>query len=183
MDCKEFRELLDLYVDGELSTEATFSARAHLQGCSACGRVEQQMVRLRAAIKRLVNEREPPSELRRKVRLVGRPGWQKFIPGMRLEPPTVIDGGETKASLWHKKIALPVPAFAVILLAASGLGGLIALPRSGPPSPSNPAGVRKAVPESPGNEPMTKFDLTQFDKGGRAAIYKVRSSDYTDLKQ
>ena len=76
MDCKEFRELLDLHVDGELSPEATLSARAHLEGCGACSRVERQLIRLRGAVKRVVKEVEPPPELERAIRKLARPEWQ-----------------------------------------------------------------------------------------------------------
>ena len=178
MDCKEFRELLDLYVDGELSPEATLSARAHLEGCAACSRVERQLIRLRGAVKRVVSEVEPPLELERKVRNLARPGWRK-VTGPLLEPSRVNAGGGAAVSFWRKKIAVPVPAFALILFGALALGGWIISTLNMTPSPSNPASSRRAAPQPSGSGPSTAFDLTRFDRGERAAIYKVRSTDFT----
>lgn len=180
MDCKEFRELLDLYVDGELSTEATISARAHLRECVACSRVELQMSRLRAGIKRVVSEHHLPPELAKNITSVARPGWGK---GMGLKRHGVMYSDQTVLPFWQGNVALPVPVFALILVVASVVGGLIASPRTAPPSPSNAPGVRKLASDSPMTQEATTFDLTQFDKGGRAAIYKVRSSDFTNSKQ
>ena len=41
MDCKNLRELLDLYVDGELSPEAKVQAETHLAECRSCQRAEK----------------------------------------------------------------------------------------------------------------------------------------------
>ncbi len=175
MDCKEFRELLDLYVDGELSPEATLSARAHLEECGACSRVERQLGRLRGAVKRVVGEVEPPLELERRVRKLARPGWQENITGLWSEPSPA---SSARVAVWRRKIAVPLPAFALILCAAVALGGWIFSTLNTRRSPSNPAGVRKAVDPSV-SDPATTFDLAQFDRGERAAIYKVRLNDST----
>ena len=87
--------------------------------------------------------------------------------------------GVTRVSLWRKKIAVPVPVFTLILFAAPAMGGWIVSTLSRTPSPINPAGVRRAAPQPSGSEPATSFDLTQFDRGERAAMYKVRSTDFT----
>lgn len=175
MDCKEFRELLDLYVDGELSPEATLSARAHLEECGACSRVERQLVRLRGAVKRVVSEVELPLELERKVRKLARPSWQEKVTGLWWEPSSASSAG---IAFWRSKIAVPLPAFALILCAAVALGGWISSTLSTTQSPSNLAGVKKAA--GPFVSPAaTAFDLTQFDRGERAAIYKVRLNDST----
>jgi predicted anti-sigma-YlaC factor YlaD len=99
MDCKEFRELVDFYVDGELSPETTLSARAHLEGCGACSRVEQQLLRLRGAVKRVVNEIAPPPELETRVKNLAWPGWHKVTIGSASKDQTA------EVPFWRKKIA------------------------------------------------------------------------------
>jgi hypothetical protein len=61
------RELLDLYVDGELSPEATAAARLHLTDCEACGLAERELLLLREGIKSAVAEYRAPDELTRWV--------------------------------------------------------------------------------------------------------------------
>ena len=172
MDCKEFRELLDLYVDGELSPEASFAARAHREGCNACSRVEQRLARLRGAVKRTVTEIEPPAELERRVRNLARPGWRQVISGSFPSPVNDRSG----IPIWRRRVAVPVPAFVMTLLAflALGVWTVSTLPER--PTQSVPASVRRASP-APALETGAGFDLTQFDRGERAAIYKVRATE------
>jgi hypothetical protein len=49
MDCKQFREVMDLYVDGELSSSATAAASLHRAECPACDRCSKELSRLRSA--------------------------------------------------------------------------------------------------------------------------------------
>ena len=67
MDCIEFRKVLDLYVDGELSAEAMASANAHVNECALCSRAVKELQRLRQAVKETVSKHEPPAELVRSV--------------------------------------------------------------------------------------------------------------------
>lgn len=62
-DCKQMREVLDLYVDGELSAEATDAARLHLRECATCRRAEQQLLLLRNDIRAAVAQYQPPQKL------------------------------------------------------------------------------------------------------------------------
>jgi hypothetical protein len=68
MDCKNFREILDLYVDGELSPEATVQAEAHLAECRACRRAAGRLRELRQAVKAAVSQYQPGSQLIDRVR-------------------------------------------------------------------------------------------------------------------
>ena len=68
MDCKDIREILDLYVDRELSPEATVQAETHLAGCVACRTTVARLNRLRQMIKNTVGQRQPPSQLVDQVR-------------------------------------------------------------------------------------------------------------------
>lgn len=63
MDCLEFRRALDLYVDGELSPEAAASASVHGSECASCKRTEQELRRLRQAVKDAVLQLHPPAGL------------------------------------------------------------------------------------------------------------------------
>lgn len=67
MDCKQFREVLDLHVDGELSPEASASAQLHLSECPSCRRVEQQVLRMRSAVKAAVQCYDLPPALQRRI--------------------------------------------------------------------------------------------------------------------
>jgi hypothetical protein len=61
------REVLDLYVDGELSAEATDAARRHLSECAACRRTEQQLLLLRKGVQAAVAQYQPPPQLQQWV--------------------------------------------------------------------------------------------------------------------
>jgi len=68
MDCKNIREILDLYVDDELSPEATVQAEAHLAECASCRRTVDRLNRLRQAVRTTVGRYEPTSQLVARVR-------------------------------------------------------------------------------------------------------------------
>ena len=78
MDCKQFRELLDCYVDGELSAEAVAAADAHLAECAACARAAAHLEQLRGAVRQAVSAQSPPAALGQRVRRSLRPWW---LPG------------------------------------------------------------------------------------------------------
>lgn len=78
MDCKEFREVLDLYLDAELSPEAMAAARGHLSECGRCHRVEAELLRLRQAVKQVVTQYQPPADLARRIRRPLRPAWRSW---------------------------------------------------------------------------------------------------------
>ncbi len=65
MYCKRLRELLDLYVDGELSAEATEAARLHLMECADCRRAERQLSLLRMGIRGAMAQYRPPVALQK----------------------------------------------------------------------------------------------------------------------
>jgi len=67
MNCPEFRRVLDLYVDGELSPEAAAAASVHGSECVSCKRTEQELRRLRLIVKDAVIELHPPSGLAGKI--------------------------------------------------------------------------------------------------------------------
>ena len=173
MNCKEFRQLLDLYVDGELSPEASFSALEHMEACVRCKRAQHQLLRLRRALKRVVKQPGPPPGLVKKVERIAKSPWYR-LPGF-LEPRQAITSREGRISFWHRKISIPMPVF-TLLLSTVLIGGIwILSTRTFRPPATTHTVFRKddsAMSTDPG-----AFDLAQFDRGERAAIYKVRQSE------
>jgi hypothetical protein len=68
MDCKNIREILDLYVDRELSPEATVQAETHLAECVACRNTVARLNQLRQAVKTAVEQYKPTRQLVERVR-------------------------------------------------------------------------------------------------------------------
>ncbi len=77
MDCKHLREVLDLYVDGELSPEATVQAETHLAECHACQRTADRLQGLRQAVKSAVSQYGPAPELIDSVRKSTLSPWHR----------------------------------------------------------------------------------------------------------
>lgn len=177
MDCKEFRELVDLYIDSELSPEATISAHAHLEGCIACRRVEQRLTLLRRMVKRAVGRHEPPPGLAHKVRRLALPAWRRLIPGLHTMEQPVTRSAETKISFWRRKVAVPAPVFALLLAAVVATAGWIIYTQPSIPQPASRTSVRKVAPAPTASDSVQGVDMAQFDRGERAAIYKVRLMD------
>jgi hypothetical protein len=75
MDCKQFREVLDCYVDGELSAAAMSAADAHRRECASCARVAADVEALRRHVRRVVTAHLPPPGLEGRVRHAIRSPW------------------------------------------------------------------------------------------------------------
>jgi hypothetical protein len=76
MDCKQLREVLDCYVDGELSPEAIAAAEAHLHSCANCMRAVTQLNALRSRVRRAVCEYTPSARLHQRVQNAIRTQWR-----------------------------------------------------------------------------------------------------------
>lgn len=75
MDCKQFREVLDCYVDHELSPDAMAAADVHLRECTGCQRATARLLELRRYIRETVTAAVPSPALERRVRASLRPTW------------------------------------------------------------------------------------------------------------
>src|SRR5262249_5006766 len=64
---KEIREVLDLYVDGELSADAAASAGVHLSECPLCRKAHEELLRLREGVKLAVSQHQPPPDLAARI--------------------------------------------------------------------------------------------------------------------
>ncbi len=79
MDCKKLREMLDAYVDRELSADAAAQAEAHIAECSACRRAVEGLTRLRQAVRTAAGKPEATRELVQHVRRSVSPRWHRAV--------------------------------------------------------------------------------------------------------
>jgi len=75
MDCKQFREVLDCYIDRELSASAMSAADAHRRECAACARAADSLEALRQGLRRVVTSCATPPDLERRIRQAIAPPW------------------------------------------------------------------------------------------------------------
>ncbi len=179
MDCKEFRESADRYIDGELSREAMTSAIVHLEECASCRRVVRELLGLRRAVQTAVARHQPPPDLVNNIHLLIGSPWRRLMPRVtrHFAPP---DTTRTDLPLWKSRVAVPAPVFILLLVVLVTLGVWAASMRratllSGE-APGEPKRTAAAVP-APARSPEGGLDLTSFDRGERASIYKVRRPD------
>jgi len=172
MDCKEFREVLDLYVDQELSFDASTAARIHLNECSTCRRAERELIRLRRALKLVVSQHQPSADLVSAVRRITQPRWRRLF-DITKRKPNAADVARARRSLWRETIKLPMPVFMLLVIAVVTVTVVFTRRRmfSAPPS----AGVyskTEAIKPADLGPPFEAADLSRFDHGGRASLYK-----------
>lgn len=163
MDCKEFRELLDLHVDRELSSEAEASARLHAQECAGCRSVERQLLRLRASLKQLVAKNEPPMHLISEVQKVWQPWWKRSFH---------ISERQTRNRFWNSRVELRAPVLGLFLLIMCAFAFLLGQRLTS--LPETPSAKNEAIQaeKTPGSE-SGLMDLSRFDLGGRVTVYKT----------
>ena len=166
MDCKEFREILDLYVDEELSPEAFAAAHIHLSDCHACRRAESTLLKLRSNLKLTVSQHQPPPDLVRAIRGITQPRWRKGLGSTHGTAATQISG-----LFWRSWIRLPVPVFAVLLIAMITFG-LLFMSRVFRPV-ERARNVSTTTQPERGQSSVEAGDFSQFDHGGRASLYKL----------
>ncbi len=77
MDCKKLREVLDAYMDRELSPDAAAQAEAHIAECASCRRAVEALTKLREAVKSAAGEPNAPAQLVARVRNLVSPGWRR----------------------------------------------------------------------------------------------------------
>jgi hypothetical protein len=105
MNCKQFRESLDCYLDGELSAEASAAADTHRKECPQCERAVMRLEELKSTVRRTVSIATPPSDLAARIwAAVGSP-WARSSDAMRSFAP--------------KRRALGLAAVAVFILAVT----------------------------------------------------------------
>lgn len=163
MDC-HFTEKISLLIDGELSEEEAKEATAHLATCASCKRAQEDFLRVRNEIKTYAVAPDFNAQ-RRALR-------------------SILDS--SKPPLWRRRVALPAPVFALLLLALVALGAWVASVRRNVKSAAEqkPAKVLTAPAlQSTAQDSQGGLDLARFDHGGRATIYKVRHTSVGDVEQ
>jgi anti-sigma factor RsiW len=154
MECKEFREQLGLYIDGELSAESADEAREHLKGCASCAKAEVGLRHLRSSLKRVVNRHQPPPEL--EVKVLRSLGSHRRIPAGRAAD----ESRRVGTPVWRAQVLVPVPFLALLVLTLVALAGWLVFARRLPPSP-------------PGQASGESY-FSRFYRGERASIQVVR---------
>src|SRR5216683_2952882 len=95
MDCKKLREVLDAYVDRELSVDATAQAEAHIAECNTCRRAVEGLARLREAVRTAAGKPEAPVELIERVRSSVSPRWHRAAAIQAITATLVLAGALT----------------------------------------------------------------------------------------
>jgi anti-sigma factor (TIGR02949 family) len=95
MDCKKLREVLDAYVDRELSADAAAQAEAHVAECDSCRRAVKALTKLRQAIKSAAGEPKAPAQLMERVQKSFSPGWHRAMAIQSIAATLVLAGALT----------------------------------------------------------------------------------------
>lgn len=150
MNCHLMEKVSQL-IDGELSPAEAATTRAHIAVCEVCQRAQADFLRLQREIKTCDLQLEPFGTAR----------------AMR----SVF--GALEAPFWRKRIAIPIPVLAMLLISIVAMGLWGGLLRSQAPA-TQAAKVRPAPAEA---KPQDTLDLSRFDHGERAAVIKVRQTE------
>jgi anti-sigma factor RsiW len=161
MSC-EFTEKVSALVDEELEEREAENLRRHIAACETCGQAEKEFLLLKREIKSY-----PVTE------------WH----GARGQRTLRHVLGSGNVPLWKKRIALPVPALAGLLLALMVPGIWMASSRWQKASMPVETAREEKRPVPPPARSESEIDLARFDHGGRAIIYKVRRDDSENVKQ
>lgn len=159
MDCKDFREVLDLYVDRELSAEAAMAAGLHLEDCARCRKAESELRKMRNALKQVAAKHEPPPELVREIERVTQSRW-RFLKNV-----------SPARWLGRDRITLPAPVFALLMFAFVAVT-LLAIRPLWINHPKSPAVAKQTPGDKPTGIRADSIDLSRFDHGGRVRLTK-----------
>jgi anti-sigma factor RsiW len=162
MNCK-FTEDISLLMDGELNVEQARQVQSHLSACAICQQVQADFLRLRQEIQNYQSAFDTSAQQQALRRI--------------LNNQTLRDN--KRSSFWSRKIALPVPALALIALLFVALSLWAVFLRSSK-SKQSPEIISHKGAIEPAINP---FDVSRFDKGGRAVIYTERRTPTNDQPQ
>ena len=146
MECN-FTQKVSQLIDRELSPEDEAATRMHLVACEHCQQAHDEFLRLQRELR--AHEFQPDPFAKRRVLALS-----------------------TSEPFWKRRIAVPIPLVATMLLVVFVLALWISFGR---PQTSRLHTVRIATDEEAGTRET--FDLSKFDHGERATITKVRKSE------
>ena len=158
MDC-EFLERVSLLIDGEIGGEESELVREHITGCAVCRQAEQEFLHVRQQIRSYKSKADSYSASRALREITGRKAirW------------------------WEKKIALPAPAFVLMVLV---MLALLSWPLFVRPVATGPGTLDRARRLSVSDQPDAgQQDFSRYDHGERAVIYKARRTPAGNLEQ
>ena len=152
MSCN-FTEKVSQWIDGELVAEEAEQVQLHVSACAICQGAREDFLLLREQISEYPIKRDHAAERRALAGILS----------------------AERVPLWRRKVALPAPAFALIVLLIVVLSTwTIAMRATKPPlqtaiQPANPE------MEKPSAQPTKdSVDFSRFDRGERAVIHTAR---------
>src|SRR5262245_24176673 len=148
MSC-DFSERVSLLIDGELPQAEAKQMRVHLTGCRSCRQVERDFVRLSQQIRSHQSEVNPIEQRQTLWRILA----SQDIP------------------LWRRRVALPAPAFVIAVIAFVAVLALLVFSRG---NGSGARVIERAGERGTSLSTEGSMDLSRFDRGERAMIYKSR---------
>jgi anti-sigma factor RsiW len=171
MDCEEFRERLDRYVDGELAADAAGEAREHLQGCQSCAKAAAGLRHLKSSLKRVVNRHQPPRDLEREVlrALRSRTRGEVTRGGVENDKST-----RDATPVWRAKVSVPLPFFALLIVSLVALAGWLLFARGSVGEEVSTKQPSPVASPAPPQEASGGFDFARYYHGERASIRVVR---------
>lgn len=154
MGC-DFTEKISLLMDGELPPDESERVRRHILACSTCKQTQEDFLRLRRKIKSYDFDTDSLARNQALDRVLY----------------------SEKEPLWRMRVSLPVPVFALILIAliTSVAWAVFILPTKSESS-KGIGGSEEGSSETI-SAPQNGLDLSRYDGGGRAVIYKARRTD------
>lgn len=154
MNC-DFSEKVSMLIDRELSPSEADLVRKHLAECGLCRQVEQDFLGLRNQIKSFDFDTDPIAQRQTLWKVLA----SRSIP------------------FWRKKIKLPVPVFALAVAALLAFGAWSVYVRTVQQARVVDKRVRNVRIEPTSNIDPGVLDLSRYDRGERAILYKERLSD------
>ena len=152
MEC-DFTEKVSMLMDGELPQEEIEQVSMHIDTCSICRQARQDFLDMRQQIRSYESRRDQAAEARALRRIIG----------------------AEQLPFWKRRVPVPAPAFALLVLALIALAAwtVVAGP-GGAEQPFDPTGAERGQP-SMASYPGA-IDFSRYDHGDRAIIYKTRRS-------
>jgi anti-sigma factor RsiW len=162
MSCS-LTERVSLLIDGELAPDEENRVRKHLTECAACQQAQEDFLLLRVHIKSYETEPDAVAE---------RQSLQSAL-------------ASKKTRWWRRRVSLPAPAFALLVAAMVALATWGLLARAGVGRRGETGGQARSAPASSGAPSARQAveDLSRFDRGARAVVYKSRRAQPGEIRQ
>jgi anti-sigma factor RsiW len=152
MSCN-FTEKVSQWIDGELVAEEAEQVQLHVSACAICQRAQEDFFLLREQISEYPIKRDHAAERRTLAGILG----------------------TERVPLWRRKVALPAPAFALVVLLIVALSAwMIATRATKSPLQTAVQSTNPAVEKPSAQTAKDNVDFSRFDRGERAVIYAAR---------